>query len=886
MICTMIVLLKIPVLKTSAESPDTEYNNYIPVHIAIVMDASGSVNSPTESNPSDPELFSRVAAESVVDYLQAYGGNEVALFEYSDKCTMKMGLTSVDKTSNQEALKEGLESMTDCKGATHMIDAIKNAREYLEDNHVSGVTDAIFVFTDGAEDSNRINSRTATDSLIEQEVSRAIGGSKVRVYSIALDYIDDSGKHSIENGGYGKQILDLFASKTNGEVFVVDKNNAHLETSFYKALEDLLNITHPDLVPIKDHEAKLDVHDFCVEALIRIESIDNNELNENNLELYEPDSNAPVDLTDKSDDSKIYFSKNRLGATIRIRGPKSGRWILKLADSINEDDVKISEILQINMSLRTTISQTEKNNVGDGIHISTVMVNQDKDMTDPYYYSDITTATAIVSEDPNADLTKMSVKEILDSGNAEMYDMYAEGGSFAFSYVPEKQGVYSINVLVHNEYFDLCDRELLTVGDDMSRNGSLEDIIVENDDTYQKFEVGSLVTSPLAKCSVTSYSDDICSVELKDDVLTVKGISPGKGEIELTFVSPGGSVVIPMSCNVTVTNCPPTVNIEKSVIQIYKGETSKSDIFKTGISDLENDPIICEIASINGESVSDVKFYGSILSIKGDEIGIADIEVLISDGENKLTHTLRVEVVKKPVPLSVWIIVFSSIGLFTIVIVLAVLTKRSKLNSNWLDIYVAISENVEIEGQNIKKLSDGFALSALMGNRSKVTLRAVMQSFLNKADPDHSDNFSSYRDGYDVLKKSFDMKELKQRLDKVTIKGSAFAQRPDKVTIRCKEISYTKTNSVGLRSEIDTGNSFSFKLNNNDEVHELVFRFLDEGQYKFFMLRLCGGLIGNSSNKAADNSTGFDNDNFEPDTFYDEPNNNDDSFVFDTDDDF
>ena len=130
------------------------------------------------------------------------------------------------------------------------------------------------------------------------------------------------------------------------------------------------------------------------------------------------------------------------------------------------------------------------------------------------------------------------------------------------------------------------------------------------------------------------------------------------------------------------------------------------------------------------------------------------------------------------------------------------------------------------------------------------------------------------------------MKELKQRLDKVTIKGSAFAQRPDKVTIRCKEISYTKTNSVGLRSEIDTGNSFSFKLNNNDEVHELVFRFLDEGQYKFFMLRLCGGLIGNSSNKAADNSTGFDNDNFEPDTFYDEPNNNDDSFVFDTDDDF
>lgn len=888
MICTMIVLLKIPVLKTSAESTDTEYNNYIPVHIAIVMDASGSVNSPTESNPSDPELFSRVAAESVVDYLQAYGGNEVALFEYSDKCTMKMGLTSVDKTSNQEALKEGLESMTDCKGATHMIDAIKNAREYLEDNHVSGVTDAIFVFTDGAEDSNRINSRTATDSLIEQEVSRAIGGSKVRVYSIALDYIDDSGKNSIENGGYGKQILDLFASKTNGEVFVVEKNNAHLETSFYKALEDLLNIKDPDPVPIKDHEAKLDVHDFCVEALIRIESIDNNELNENNLELYEPDSNAPVDLTDKSDDSKIYFSKNRLGATIRIRGPKSGRWILKLADSINEDDVKISEILQINMSLRTTISQTEKNNVGDGIHISTVMVNQDKDMTDPYYYSDITTATAIVSEDPNADLTKMSVEEILDSGNAEMYDMYAEGGSFAFSYVPEKQGVYSINVLVHNEYFDICGRERLTVGDDMSQTGSLEDIIVENGDTYQKTDVGSLVTSPLAKCSVTSCSDDICSVELKDDVLTVKGISPGKGEIELTFVSPGGNVVIPVSCDVTVTNCPPSVNIEKSVIQIYSDETALSDIFSKGIEDRENDPITCEVASISGDSVSDVEFNGTVLSLKGEEPGLTDIEVMISDGENVITHNLRVEVVKKPIPVTVWVIAAVSAVLIAFVLILVILTKRSKLNTNLRDIYVAISENVEIEGQNIRKLSDGLLLSELTGNRSKANLYSILNSFINKAEPDQGVNISSYREGYDVLKKSLEIRNLKMRLERVSIKGSASSDKPDKVTISDNEITYRKTNADGISNEADTSRRYTFKLNNLSETHELVFRFLDEGQFRFFMIRMSGETLGGMGSETDDDHDGFE---LEEDvdlggSFDDDLDLEDDGFVFDTDDDF
>ena len=326
--------------KTTQQDGTAEF--FTPVRVAVVLDSSGSI---IESK-NGADVLSRVAAKNFISLLPK-GKSEVAIFEYSYTPTLVTELTAIDDINSWKSVGEDIIALDQFQGGTGLLDATKAAREYLEST-TSGkenVKNVIVLFTDGSE-TQKLNKDTASDAMITQKVSEAVGNSDVIIYSVAFDYVYEDGSHSIsgEDGeGYGKKILDKICGNPEN-VLIVDNNVNELLLRFESIIHD---ITHspeppaPDIVPSdgKTHEIKKSVPVGVAEANLRITSGTLDAVRNSDIELYDP-SNNKVDFSlNGLNEEKYWFSSDSMGINIKMIEPVTGEWTLVVPTDVANEDV-------------------------------------------------------------------------------------------------------------------------------------------------------------------------------------------------------------------------------------------------------------------------------------------------------------------------------------------------------------------------------------------------------------------------------------------------------------------------------------------------------------------------------------------------------------------
>ena len=282
------------------------------LNIAILMDASGSILD-TE-HPSDPNLTSRDEARTLVNMIPTDNNIKVSLFQFSNNLDQKSGLTAVDSDNSYSQLGNTISSMTECANATHMVSSITDVCDYLKQNSKDNTRNVLVVFTDGAEN-GAMTAATATDEKIKETVSNSVGDSGVEVYSLAYDYLDESGNHSVgDSNGYGYRLLEEYANQTGGTVEVAENVN-QFRDKFCEILSSL-NGNNANLEKVTDGTFETDLE--VVEADLSVYTDDVSKIT-----LTKPDGSV-VDLNNKDDN--IWVQSTKSSVDIKIISPEVGEW--------------------------------------------------------------------------------------------------------------------------------------------------------------------------------------------------------------------------------------------------------------------------------------------------------------------------------------------------------------------------------------------------------------------------------------------------------------------------------------------------------------------------------------------------------------------------------
>ena len=803
--------------------------NYSPVHLAIVMDASGSIASPTEEHPSDPQLISRESAKTLINELPTKE-NKIALFQYSDTVERVSDFASLDNKNNIDNLLESISGMTDCHGGTHMISAIAEARKYLEENAEENVKNVMVIFTDGAENGD-INPDTASPDNISRAVKESLGDSDVIVYSVAFDYLDENGNHSIsgsEGGseGYGKLILDEYAKQTNGKVLINKDDITKLEEQFSSIVEDLcyVDIKNIDEFPGdgKEHITELDITDSVVEADIRISNSSVDAIKNGNIRLYN-EQGKEVKLNNSSSD--VWFNEDKISANIKIIHPNTGKWKLVVSDIVSKDSVKINLIEQYNMSLNTKIT-TEGNDARSGVvsggtvNVETFLMSDGNLVSGEDMYNDPGTKAALyiskgkTLEDDFKNLKPEEYEAYLNKrDNVDIVNLISNGSSFAGNYVFDEPGDYLVSVLVNSDKYYCYEDYHIVVADEpvvpfeieQTDKNPVDEIKTVNGESSEVPDLKSYTNDPKAKITVKKYDQDIIEPKIEDDKLVIKPVAPGSTEIVLKYLASDEGSYLDRKIKITVTNAPPVLGDIKDSYSISSGDTVLIDDIVSKVTDVENDALTYSIKNVSDSSIADITVTDGSVSIKSLKKGSTEFDLVISDGENEISKTIKVKV--KASKKEKGIVLGSIAAVFAAAAagILVFLNKSKRLHTALENpkIEVDVDGNGKIVTLN---LGNSFEMKSQFKKENKITMHQLVKKMINEE--------SQIKD---LDPEAVDAVLHCEALKKIIITGDRNSKNPD--IIKCQ------SDEVGLSDGVlsNYGRKINKSISNRKERETLVF---------------------------------------------------------------
>lgn len=815
-----------PVQKQAIQIKDNQS-----VHVVLLMDSSGSINGSYEDHPSDPEFISRDAAKEVVDFLP-YDGNEIAIFEYSDKEKIKMvaDLTPLNKSSQKE-LRGRLDSMRDSEGATHMIDAIKQARIFLEENHEEGVNDVIIVFTDGAESSGIINAKSS-QKRIENEVSKALGDSNISVYSVAFDYLDENGNHSIFNPdddqeGYGKKILDEFAEQSGGKVFVTDGDIIKINDDFFDAISSITRTDGERISVVKEdgkYRSEFTIDDSVVEADIRISCEDRSALKSGQMQLVDPNNNVIV--LDENDETRddIAYSVN-LSAGIKITMPEIGKWALIVSDVITKEDIDVNLIQHTKISTETSfavngsVAYSNQLNIGDVLNVNTVLLSTGNPVKSPVLYRDKDTHASIFVSDKMDDLTdvgneKEQLTKYFNNRSDEQIKMETDGQSFYADVSFERTGTYVIDIWINAKRFCFFERYIVSVGDNIDKIlPEPKRTLVENGDSKNILDIDKYCTAVNAKKEIVSYDEDIISVEphFNKNYFTVIGLKKGNTTVVVRYFRNGSDKYVDVEYEVEVINNPPTPSKDLDIVVVRVDEKLENTEFKDCFMDPEGDTLTFNVNCISDDTIANISFNDNTLIVEGLKEGKVDVEIEITDGFDPIIRNVIVEVQGKApnIPLIVGFIALLLVLIIGLIILISNMRKR--IHMNW--------RNVEVsEGIDFVSAIEEYYLTESFGKKRKVNLYKIIKNIRNRAEC--NGNARSIIDGWCKNRAFIAMAES------ITLKGGKSSRKPDILTGQHKNVQL---------SGLEKGAKIVRTIDSKRSYHEveLLFHFDEDNSVSF-----------------------------------------------------
>lgn len=694
--------------KTTQQDGLTEF--FTPVRVAVVLDSSGSI---IESKKG-ADVLSRIAAKNFISLLPK-GKSEVAVFEYSYTPTLVTELTAINDISSWKAVGDDIIALDKFEGGTGLLDATKAAREYLDSTPSSneGAKNVIVLFTDGSE-TQKLNKDTASDAMITQKVSEAVGNSDVIIYSVAFDYVYDDGSHSIsgEDGeGYGKKILDKICGNPEN-VLIVDNNVNELSLRFESIIHD---ITHspeppaPDIVPSdgKTHEIKKSVPVGVAEANLRITSGTLDAVRNSDIELYDPNNNKVDFSLNGLNEEKYWFSSDSMGINIKMIEPVAGEWTLVVPTDVANEDVYISFIPLYNMSIETNIyyngdTDISEATIGDTLNVETKLNSNGKYISDPEFFANNNISAKVVVSDVNEDAKEVKgrtaadiISQLNNFPNSLSVDMVlADSGYIAGVPIMGESGVKLISILVYSENFICYDEKLVTI----SKGGEIyivrkpESITVTNGDSFDVDELLSYCSSDKVSVSLGNYDSNILKVAIDGDKIKAECLKPGKVSLPVIYKSTVNETECSINIEIEVLNSAPKFNKSSYNFSVIKGKSANIDSVLKDVTDLEGDSLSFSISDIEDINVVNVLLDDDSLNLEGKKVGKSSFKLIVSDANSSSIVTVSIDVEESLLSKLIKIIITLAVLIIVLIIIAVVLNKSKRMHLDINNIVISYSD--------------------------------------------------------------------------------------------------------------------------------------------------------------------------------------------------
>lgn len=817
-------------------------DSYQPLHIAILMDSSESIKRPKEREKyksSDPELISRDAAKAFLNCIPSKY-NQVALYHYSDECYRDSELTSVDSIDKILSLSNTLSDMDECTGDTHMLDAIAEADKYLQENSKDGYKNVIVVFTDGAENGRLQGDES--DEVIRKTVEDTLNGTDTVIYSIAFDYLDINGNHSISQNGYGKKILDCLAQQTGGKVLETELDNINeLDDRFIDVINDLCNIL-PDQIDTFDgdgefHETTFSITDAIVEADLRISCDTLDATGGAEIHLYAPDEEdgyREVKYRQDGGDEdfpNVWHNADRLATNIKIIQPKLGEWKLTIDKLKSDSPVHINLIRQYNMSLDTSLKTQsgEPDNImlDENVVLEVKLLSDGEVVNNEYLYNlPEMEAYAFVTKGNSSkiDINSYSGKELFDNftqilkdrPDTETYMLESTGESFISEIPFNNEGEQTISVWVNSGRFYCYEEDVVNVSYSFEavKDKELEDIQLKCGETVTVDDISSYASDPDVSIGVGYDNSEILDARIDGDQLVITGKKIGSENLLIVYTSAKNGESFEKKIKVTVENAPPTVPKAKS-IEMNVGESLTENGILSDVTDADGDKLTITGVRSENTDAAKVSQNADNITIEAANPGETKIVIEISDGTNTVSKIINVTVKHSPL---FYILMIGGIVLVIVIIILIIRSLREKSRR-----FHTRLNNVRFETYKdgrLTKYNSNYpsSLGVLFDRKGKVTLWDLIEALENDAANPVTNRF-------DLIEFVEENKDNLSGFKNIQIIGGHSSSEPDRIKGSGDRIelnlgmTYTMIDVSMISTE-----PFEFKV--NDENGRPVFKMI------------------------------------------------------------
>ena len=641
-------------------------HEYQPAHIALLMDASGSIAGKNVENASDPQLYSRDLAKAVTENLPLSPDNQVALFSYNTSCYQICDFTPIDTSASIIKLNEELDNMKDTRGDTHIFDAVRNAREALDRNHKDGVKDIIILFTDGAEDSDEIDPDTVVvdesfRTFVKSKVQDIFRDSDVIVYAVGSDHAskDKNGNivHSISGNtnsqekAYGEVILDELTSYTGGQTIVTPSSVRDLNGAFTDAVN---SICFREPLKVTSQDGHFKISPSVKEVNVRIFSENEGTLEGIPILLTKP-SGETITLTTDMKDGDILFFSDRLAANCKLIAPDSGEWSIDLSGAREKQNIEICVMEQYNIGMTTTYRPDDKKLCkNDTILVeSTLLVDGVK--APKSLYDGIEAKLFICSEGHDIDALDMSAVEYdnyLESKglkkNVDFWDMEINDSSISKEITLANEGTQTLGIWVDAPLFTVLMSKYSITVDHASiqlKNRIKNQCMVNGDPPLLINDLHSYCNMDDAIISLNKIDDSVASLVLdNNDTLKISPVGPGRAEIELFYQAADGLSTTNMKFVLDITNSPPHFIRIPDPIEVKVDKVVSIENLEQYVKDIENDPLHFSVKDYSGGGITNAIIVdNSTLQIKGVMSGDETITIAVDDG-NGVIDTVDIKV--------------------------------------------------------------------------------------------------------------------------------------------------------------------------------------------------------------------------------------------------
>lgn len=649
-------------------------HSYQPLHVALLMDSSGSIASNTVNTPSDPQLYSRDLAKVVTENLPMSTENQVALFQYNTNCTMMADLTPLDSHASIAKLNTILDSMNVTEGDTYMLSAVEMVVDYLKQHHDPKTQDVIILFTDGAEnegiDPETVEVNDEFRASIQKRIQSAIGDSDVIVYAVASDYMDGD-VHSITDGsgtseGYGEVILKELTEATGGEVHLSPNSVRELNQSFTQTVNTMCFRTPK---PVSINDGTFHVDSSVVEVNLRIFSDDEGDIMNSPLRLKKPGGEILELDENMRGEQGILFFADRLAVNIKILKPEKGEWHLDLSALPDKQNVEISVMEQYDLGLSVRCDENKDSlYVGEDLTIHATLLTGKIPVQESALYQTSHAKMFLVSGDIEiipSSLTKERFEEVMASHNAKCWDMELGDLEFQKKIQMESEGKQILGIWIDSPNF-------MSMLYEYPLNIAKKPLQLSSEIPHQSVMNGE---DPLICSDLHDYcniKDAVIQVQFADpnlvnaemlpdgDSLRLTPVAPGSGTVKLLYTEPNGGNSAEMAFKIDVVNSPPRFVKKPEALEVGVDQTIKLENLSQYVEDYENDHLHFEV-NLEKNGVVNVfvdNSNGGTLIVNGFFHGDEVIRLTVDDGNSVYDSvTIPVLVPRNTLKSIIWIVI-------------------------------------------------------------------------------------------------------------------------------------------------------------------------------------------------------------------------------------